>query len=206
MQRQKRCPNGFRRNKKTGECEPVKRKLSNVKNVNSHVSPKDGKIIEIIDPLLTYLNDRNKLQLLSTVKHNIPMNNIRKRIRNELFKKPVTDVLDKTYLKMSKIPMQKPRFTYQEMLYVFLIHNLGPQTFDNIVGDWFGKKSMIVTLSECLENGTITQVKVPGVKAQYKGHQYKMSYNYDNYVIPNLINITSNKLYKEVYDNRYNPR
>ena len=116
----------------------------------------------------------------------------------------VIKILEETYRKIDKIKSGgKPRFTYQEMLYVYLVHNPGPQHFDDIVGSLFGKKSMIDTIKLCLELSTLIQIPNKNSKTQYKGNSYQLHFHYSNYTKPELMFIKSDDLYKKIFSNRY---
>ena len=196
-----RCPNGMRRDKKTNECVPKKGKVVNkVKSPPKPDNEIDGKALLYLDPLLDHLNDKAKLQLLSTMKHDIPMNHIRKLLKVQHDMKIVKDVLYDTYVKMEKKEMgRKPKFTYREMLWVYLIHNPGPQSFENIIGKHFGGLSMTEAIKLCLEDNTIVRIKNPKSKALYKGHFYEMSHNYQEIVKTKYVKIKSDELYINYY-------
>lgn len=213
IEKPKKCPNGFRRNKKTGECEPKagkvnKPKVQNNKPKTKTVSNKkmnEVKFFQIIEPLVERLDDKNKLQLLSTMKHHIPMDVLRERMRKRYLKKPVKDVLNDAYKKIDRLEKGgKPRFSYKELLYVYLVHNPGPQKFKDIVGEKkFGVNSMTDTIKDGLEKNTIRKITVPGVKAQYKGHKYELTFDYSECVRPELLNITAEQLYKKCVEYLY---
>ena len=117
----------------------------------------------------------------------------------------IIDSLTNTYKKMEKQKKGgKPRYTYQELFYVYMVHNPGKQHFDNIVGNLFGKKTMITTISNEMKLHRVSQIKTIGLKSQYKGHSYELNDDYVNYAKPDLMFITSDELYKMYINYRYN--
>ena len=109
----------------------------------------------------------------------------------------IIHLLTNTYIKMEKQKKGgKPRYTYQELFYVYMVHNPGKQHFDNIVGNLFGKKTMINTISNEMKMLHVLQIKTNNLKSQYKGHSYELNDDYVNYAKPDLMFITSDELYK----------
>jgi hypothetical protein len=178
MTAKKRCPNGFHRNKKTGECEP-KKATKKVKTVQKNDAVA---FMQFVDPLLPYMNAKSKLQFLSTAKHTLPMNNIRKQVKeeiqNEIIRKKTLAVLKRAHKKESK----GQRLTYLEQIYLRLVqlHSPGGVDFDDIVSSVpYGHGSYVYSaLKKGISDGAVLQIKTPGVKTLYKGHRYTMTSKY----------------------------